>query len=455
MFQRALCLVGGFALAAFSLAPPAAAQEIPELSAHLSQLRARNPVRSFSVAATRQGELVHAQADGQRDVGRAATTNTSFAIASVSKHVTAALVLKLTEEGKLSLTDRLADKLPALPVSGQVTLERLLTHTSGLPEMLNFRNQLALDWSTPIATEAWLDRIAMLPAASGSPVGRYLYCNTGYVLLGAVVEKVHGSTLADAYQELVFSPAGVSGITFGPPNNDDVASGFRNGFPVPAMHASRAGGAGGLYASPTALLRWTWAIRTNKVLQESSTKAMFSPQVAGGVLPGDYYGFGWMISKKGTLYHGGKVDGFTSVLALFPSYLNEIHVAFLTNEENTVGLDQLALETRLAVLKVENESITEVIEEILDEIGRNTFDHNRMATQLRAEFSTPAIQRQLDSAKALGAPTDVAFVTANPGPATAVVLYDYRATYARGKLLWRIGFDLEGKIVSIWFQPSP
>lgn len=427
-------------------------QEMSSYGQQLTLLRQQSFVSSFSAAVLREGVLIHVQADGMRIPGQPATAETSYALASVTKQATAALMLKMAESGQVNLTDKLVDHFPQLHLQPVVTFERLLTHTSGLPEMLDFRPSLALDWSTPVSTQDWVSSLVRLPASASTPLGQYRYCNTGYVLLGAALEQASGQPLAQAFDQLLFSPASLNRITYGPPDDDDVASGFSRGAPAARLHHTRAGGAGALYSNARDLVLWTWALRSGRILNEQSISEMFTPRVSGGTLPGDRYGLGWMISQRGTIYHAGRVDGFQSALAIFPAYKNEVHVALLVNDDQADGLQPLVLEARAAALQLESPAVTNEVTATLEAIGMGRFERSKCTPALQSVLGSPTAMSQLAGISRLGLPDNVLFERTEIGESTHQLLYVYVARYGTTTMAWTIEFNLSGQINTLIFK---
>jgi CubicO group peptidase (beta-lactamase class C family) len=212
---------------------PAAPLPAPErfdaatVDAYLSARAAEPGMVGLSVAVVRDGQVVLARGYGKRSLAAAApvTAETRFAIGSVSKQLTAAGVLLLQEDGKLSVRDPVAKYLPDLTAARDVTLYDLLTHVSGYPDYypLDFVDRRMQAATTP---DEILRRYAMGPV-DFAPGARWSYSNTNYVILGRIVEKVSGEPLDRFLTRRILEPLGMTHTSFGPPAGvADVATGY-------------------------------------------------------------------------------------------------------------------------------------------------------------------------------------------------------------------------------------
>jgi CubicO group peptidase (beta-lactamase class C family) len=287
------------------------------------------------------------------------TPRTRFRIGSVSKQFTAAAILKLQEQGKLSVDDKLSRFIPDFPRGHEVTIHHLLTHTSGIrsytskPDFLSSVRQFT-------SPESLISSFKNDPF-DFEPGKRWSYNNSGYFLLGYIVGKISGKSYADFLKETFFQPLGMTdtGVHHWSDILEHEASGyaFVNGKLQKADNwdMSRAGGAGALYSTIEDLHRWNEAVFSGKVLTETSAKSAFTavrtaaedpkvPKVEG-------YGYGWTISKQRGLEeiaHGGGLHGFHCYLLRIPQ--QRFTVAVLTNAlPPPPGLDATELARTLAV----------------------------------------------------------------------------------------------------------
>ena len=290
-------------------------------------------VPSVSVAVMREGKLLMEGAWGLADVDNKleASTATIYPIGSVSKEFTAALVLKLVDRGRVSLTDPIGKYLQGLnPEFSGVSIEQLLNHTSGLPRDVRqpdrrFEN-LSVDALLRMAAAARLD---------APPGTAYAYSNAGYMLLGALVEKVHGKSYGAALRDEVAAPLGLKTLArCADPKPGEAAgyqySGGKVGRP-PGMHHSQLLGAGGICTTAADLVRWRHALHRGGVLSANSYAAMTTPR---GPAVSANYGFGLYVRPAQwgdmAMVGGGQaLSGHTAELHWYPG--QSLAVALLYN----------------------------------------------------------------------------------------------------------------------------
>jgi CubicO group peptidase (beta-lactamase class C family) len=279
-----------------------------------------------SVLIARDGQILYQKAFGYADVGNKVpvTPETKFRIGSITKQFIATAILKMQEEGKLSVEDKLSKFIPGFPRGDEVTIRHLLTHTSGIHSYTGRPNFLKYV-TMPIAHAALVDTIRAYPY-DFNPGDRYLYNNSGFFLLGYIIEKISGLSLADYLNENLFKPLGMNntGVYTVTKLIDHEAYGYdmENGNIVKALNwdMSWAGGAGSLYSTAQDLYTWNEAVFNGKVLSAESMKAAFTPAVLNSGEKVEY-GFGWSLSVfRGSKFisHGGGLHGFLSYIARQP-----------------------------------------------------------------------------------------------------------------------------------------
>ena len=289
-----------------------------------------------AVLVSRDGQILAEKAYGMADIekGVAATTDTKFLIGSVTKQFTAAAILKLQEEGKLSVQDKLAKFLPDFPRGDEVTLHHLLTHTSGITSYTS-KPDFMLTVTKPTNEEDLIDSFKNDPF-DFDPGEKYSYCNSGYFLLGHIIGIVTKSSLAEYLDKTFFTPLDMnqSGIHSPEKNIENHAKGYsvQEGTPELATvwHMSRAGGAGAIYSTLGDLHKWNEAVFGGKVLSEESLKAAFRPTKLNDGTTSDY-GYGWQLGQQRgirAIQHSGGLDGFVSNLVRYPKQ-NVTVVAFV------------------------------------------------------------------------------------------------------------------------------
>lgn len=250
------------------------------------------------------------------------STGTKFRIASLTKQFTGAAILLLQERHQLDVKDPIAKYVADLPPTWQaITLHQLLTHTSGIP---NYAEMPRVDQilNRTGATPKELVEVAATKPLEFTPGLQLRYTNTGYVLLGMVIEKVSGVSYADFLQKNIFMPLAMtnSGYDKQFPILKERASGYmrRDGQTINAefIDMSIPNAAGSIYSTVEDLYRWNEAFANGKLLSENSTRQMFAlyPET---LLQGMHYGYGVVLAERfgrALYYHGGGVKGFESVI---------------------------------------------------------------------------------------------------------------------------------------------
>lgn len=284
-----------------------------------------------SVLIAQDGRILYENGYGLANIEKiiAVEPRTTFRIGSVTKQFTAAAILKLEQDGKLSVQDKLSKYIADFPRGDEVTLHHLLTHTSGIVSFTSdpdFVNKVAGD----ISTEEMIDWIKSL-GYMFSPGESWSYCNSGYFLLGYIVEQVCGNTF-DAYmKQTFFEPLDMhhSGVYHKGLDLPDEAIGYsyENGKPVLAIdwNMDFAGGAGNLYSNVGDLFKWNEAIFSGDLLSSASLTAAFTPATLNNgeqaQAMGSGYGYGWSIGNlrgQQIISHGGGLPGFNTALARLP-----------------------------------------------------------------------------------------------------------------------------------------
>lgn len=255
------------------------------------------------------------------------TPDTKFRIGSVTKQFTAALILKLVEEGKVGLEDPITKHLPDYrqDTGSRITVTHLLNHTSGIPSYTS-----RPDFGEKVSRNPYKVADFVKQFASGDlefePGSKYAYNNSGYFLLGTIIEKVTGKTYAQVLRERIFEPLGMKNTGY------DVsetllakrASGYErnpDGFVNAAyLDMGLPYAAGSMYSTVEDLYLWDRALYGDKVLPAALKQKMFTPGL------GDY-GFGWNLeptqlddgkTKVATTSHGGGINGFSAFLIRVP-----------------------------------------------------------------------------------------------------------------------------------------
>ncbi|WP_342374297.1 serine hydrolase [Myxococcus stipitatus] len=273
--------------------------------------------------------------------------DTKFRIASLSKQFTAMVIMQLVAEGKLGLEDSLGKLLPEYrqDTGARITLTHLLNHTSGIPNFTSHPDFGSKAARNPIPAAEFIKQFA-----SGDlefePGTKYAYSNSGYYLLGSIIERVTGRTYAQAVQERIFDPVGMksSGYDVSAEVLPKRASGYaampdgiRNAAYLEMSHPFAAGG---LYSTVEDLYRWDRALRTDTLLPAALKQRMFTPGLQG-------YAFGWEVqpvklddgkTEVVLQSHRGGVEGFSTLIARSPDKKLAVIVLSNVRGSNVQGL---------------------------------------------------------------------------------------------------------------------
>jgi CubicO group peptidase (beta-lactamase class C family) len=262
-----------------------------------------------------------------------------FRLGSITKQFTAVAILMLAEQGKLSISDEITKHLPDYPTQGhKITIEHLLTHTSGIKSYTSLPEWRPL-WRKDVSLKEMIDMFKDKPMEF-APGERYKYNNSGYVLLGAIIEKVSGQPYQDFIEKNIFAPLGMKHSFYD--NTQRIISrrvaGYsksKDGY-VNAEYLSMSWphAAGALMSSVDDLALWDASLYTEKLVKQESLKRAWTPYVLGDGKP-TRYGYGWAISTvegHRAIEHGGGIHGFATSAVRLPE--DRVFVAILTNRDS-------------------------------------------------------------------------------------------------------------------------
>jgi CubicO group peptidase (beta-lactamase class C family) len=262
------------------------------------------------------------------------TPATNFRLASVSKQFTAAAILLLAEDGRLKLDDSIRHWLPSLPATtDKVTLRHLLSHTGGL---IDYEDLIPPEQTAQLGDQDVLRMLSAAPKRYFAPGSAYRYSNSGYVLLGLVVEKASGMRLQDFLRQRVFAPLHMDHTLLYVHDATQVpnrAYGYSwtkgRWLRTDQSLTSATRGDGGIYSSIDDLAKWDAALYDDRLLDDASRRLAFSPHVKVTGEPYEAaYGYGWRITGD-TLWHSGESIGFRNVIVRWPK--QHLTVILLSN----------------------------------------------------------------------------------------------------------------------------
>ena len=269
------------------------------------------------------------------------TPDTKFRLGSVTKQFTAFLIMQLVDQGKLKVSEKITTYLPDYPkaTGDKITVHQLLTHTSGIPNYTAFPKFFETMSRDPYVPEAFVKKFSDLPL-DFEPGSKFSYSNSGYFLLGVLIEKVTGKPYATVLQEAILTPAQLKDTGYDLPGPilpkraaayEKRGSGYVN---APYLDMTIPYAAGSLFSTVEDLYRWDQLLYTDQLLSAASKKALYTPALA-------HYAYGWGVgnAKIGQrkdsvliISHGGGINGFNTQFTRIP---NDKHTVILLN--NTGG----------------------------------------------------------------------------------------------------------------------
>ncbi|MBN1938143.1 MAG: serine hydrolase [Candidatus Aminicenantes bacterium] len=319
---------------------PAASSPSPlaaKMDAYLSGIyKPGNPGAAVLVKAGGKTILRKGYGMADLELGVPVEPNMIFRLGSITKQFTAVGILMLAEQGKLALTDDLSKFLPDYPLRGRtITIEQLLTHTSGIKSYTDLEEWLPLlrkDMTVAEIISLFKDK-----PDEFAPGERWLYCNSGYILLGAVIEKVSGMSYRDFVEKKIFEPLGMKRSYYDVTNRVIPGrvpgyqmgnAGFEN---APYLSMTQPYAAGSLMSTVDDLALWAESLLSGRLVKRETVERAWMPHVLkNGRSTG--YGYGWFKSMyKGHRFieHGGGVHGFITAMLFAPE--DGVFVAILTN----------------------------------------------------------------------------------------------------------------------------
>lgn len=298
--------------------------------------------------------VVFRQARGMADIelGVPLDPDQTFRIASITKTFTAATVVRLAQQGKLSLDDPLSRFLPDFPGASRITIRRMLNHTAGLSDVPSGTSVFRRDPSTADLVA----EIALRPPTF-EPGARQAYSNAGYVLLGAVIEAATGKPWPEAVREELLSPLGLDHTLYG--GDGPIVPGRVSGYttdtpdraPANARYINLAGpaAAGALIGTVDDLGAWMRALGEGRAVGADGWREMSTPPaLPEGQVPD--YGLGvylWTVHGRPMIGHTGQINGFASIAAYLPQ--DDVTIVVLANDDR---FDARQIGRRLAAIAV-------------------------------------------------------------------------------------------------------
>jgi CubicO group peptidase (beta-lactamase class C family) len=275
--------------------------------------------------------------------------DTKFRLGSITKQFTSMLILQLVEQGKIDLQGKLSDYLPYYrkDTGSQVTVHHLLTHSSGIPSytgLPNFFEEVSRD---PYSVKDCVEKFC-----SGDlefePGSKFLYNNSGYFILGAIIEELTGKTYEEVLKEKILDPLGMKDTGYDHHSTilpkratgyDNVFDGYENS---PYLDMSLPYAAGSLYSTVEDLYLWDQALYTDKLLSKDLKELLFKKHIGN-------YGYGWAVAQKklsdskeklNIVAHGGGINGFNTTIE---RHVDKKNLIVLLNNTPGANLGQMSV----------------------------------------------------------------------------------------------------------------
>lgn len=308
------------------------------------------------VLVAQRGRVIYRRAIGMAnlELGVPMSVATVFKIGSITKQFTAIAILRLVDEGKLSLNDEITKYIPDYPTQGQkITVEHLLTHTSGIVNYSAIRDTL-YSGGVELSPTQLIDRFEDQPMRF-VPGTKWEYSNSGYALLGYIIERVTGKSYGEFVEENLLRPAQMSRSLYGNDrrivkNRADAYAAEDGKFSnVPYLSVTHPYAAGSILSTVEDLYAWNQALREGKLVSKDLLQKAWSRyRLADGKETS--YGYGWRmgyIHDRPSLWHGGLVNGFIAMSMYLPE--DDVFVTVMSNcadnspEDLTAKLAALAI----------------------------------------------------------------------------------------------------------------
>ena len=388
----------------------------PELRASIDEIvrnvLATTGVPSASLAVVKAGKVAYVQAFGNArlDPHTPASPEMRYSIGSISKQFTAAAILMLAEEGKLSLDDPVSKYVSGLTRADEVTIRELLSHTSGYQDYWP-QDYVMPMMLKPVTPDQILDHWARIPL-DFDPGTKWQYSNTNYVISGVIVEKVSGMPLWTLLGKRVFTPLGMNSISDTneralPPTDPGGYFRYALGplYPAPKEGQGWMFAAGELAMTAEDLAKWDISIINQTVLKPASYKEMETVVLLKNGAP-TRYGLGVgvsMVNGHRVLEHGGEVSGFTAENIVLPD--DKIAIVVLTNQDAAEAASQIGTQVRSALLKSQNPQDQKEdgkVRKVYDGLQQGRIDRSLFTDNANSYFNNQALKDYSSSLGELG-----------------------------------------------------
>jgi CubicO group peptidase (beta-lactamase class C family) len=442
------------------LTPPPTTFDVDAIDKYVAAHVKEKDFVGLSLGVMRDGNVVLAKGYGKRSLedGSPVEADTRFAIGSVTKQFVAACILLLAEEGKLSVHDPVSKWYPDLTRAKNVTLYDLMTHASGYPDYypLDFVDRRL---AKPIAAEQLIKEYAT-GNLDFEPGTRWSYSNTGFIILGRVVEKVSGESLGAFLERRILKPLGMEHTVYEPKKTD---AGFARGYtsfglgahePAPREADGWCGAAGGLYSTAGDLLKWDLALAEGKVLKPESYRLLTTPRTLRTGKTKNY-GCGLQVSQQDgerVLSHGGAVSGFLTQNLILPDARSAVVVLANSDvvDSSAVAHTVLSLLVKredgpnVAVPKIDGPTAKDAVRGMLNQLAKGEVDRSKLGEEFSLYLTDERVKGVQERLKPLGQPTSVE--TDRAGERGGLEVVTFRIGYKSGAVRGIMYRSPDGKV---------
>lgn len=430
-----------------------------DVDKYVSAQLAERHIPGAAIAVVKNGKVIKTQGYGVASVefNASATPETVFEIGSVSKQITAAAVMLLVEDGKINLDEKISKYLPNTPeVWKEVTVRHLLTHTSGVK---SYTSLGGFELSKRYKVGDFIKELSPQPL-DFAPGSAYRYSNSGYSLLGYIIESASGKNYWEFLRQRIFTPLKMNSTADRDPQfiikNRATGYEWENGKLVGRdYNLTDLFSAGAIVSTVEDLAKWDIALRDETLLKTSSKNEMWKPFTLtnGKENP---YGLGWNISEfrgQKLVSHGGQTAGFAANNSRYTDA--GLDVIVLTNlgtqgagSAIARGIAKIYIPSiSLKSLKTEQESDEKVSKSVklaLEEVLQNKLNSEILAENLIKTLSTERAKSENQRISSFGKIKKTDFVGEETSDGKQI--YRYRTETPKRLFLWRFAINDEGKI---------
>jgi CubicO group peptidase (beta-lactamase class C family) len=431
--------------------PPDLRKKIDDIA---SQVLASTGVPSASIAVVSGGKIAYLKAYGEArlDPATPATTNMRYAIGSISKQFTAAAILMLAEQGKLSLEDPVSRFVPNLTRGNEVTIRQLLSHTSG------YQDYWPQDYVPPfmqkdVSADKILDIWARKPL-DFDPGTDWQYSNTNFVIAGLVIEKASGTSVLKFLSQNVFEPLGMRSVVDIDENQLTQTNpvGYLR-YALGPLRVAPDAGKGWTFAAfelsmpAEELAKWDISVMDQKLMKPASYREL-ETEVLLNNGAGTHYALGIGVQRQSgrrVLSHGGEVSGFTATNTIFPD--DRAAVVVLTNEDAATASSEIAKQVAPLLFQrddAETQAEMAKIRKVFEGLQKGTIDRSLFTDNCNSYFSAQAIADFKSSLGPLGVPQS--FTQASYSERGGMSFRSYRLQFRQRNVAITVREMPDGKI---------